>query len=177
MTLPANCAEATARTKHNGIYIIKSATTAKDPVLVECDAQTDGGDWMVIQKRQDGSVDFYRTWDEYKNGFGNIDGEHFLGLDQIAAITNIEGPQELLILMQDNITQTAYAKYTSFLIGNENEKFILKSVGNYSGTAGDSLAYHVGMKFSTKDRDNNEYSKNCAAFSWGAWWYKSCYER
>ena len=40
-----------------------------------CDAVTDGGGWMVVQRRKDGSVDFTKTWVEYEEGFGDLDGE------------------------------------------------------------------------------------------------------
>ena len=40
--------------------------------------ETDGGGWTVLLKRQDGSVEFYRNWADYKSGFGNLEGEHWL---------------------------------------------------------------------------------------------------
>ena len=67
-----------------------------------------------------------------------------------------------------------YAKYGRFRIGNEQALYRLK-VSSYSGTAGDSLAYHNNMAFSTKDRDNDRHgTDNCAVTYTGAWWYDSC---
>ncbi|KAH8291342.1 hypothetical protein KR054_010820 [Drosophila jambulina] len=47
-------------------------------------------------------------------------------------------------------------------------------MGNYSGTAGDSMTYHLSQPFSTFDRDN---AAGCAALRRGAWWYKNCVSR
>ena len=67
-----------------------------------------------------------------------------------------------------------YAKYGKFKIGDEPTKYRLE-VGSKSGMAADSLAYH-NMAFSTKDRDNDAWSSNCAVIYTGAWWYNYCYE-
>ena len=38
----------------------------------------------------------------------------------------------------------------------------------------DSLRYHLGMKFSTKDQDNDDRSISCATWLEGGWWYRDC---
>ncbi|XP_059219589.1 microfibril-associated glycoprotein 4 [Stomoxys calcitrans] len=171
---PINCHEATACTKRNGIYKIQIDSYSYDPFLVECDAKTENGGWIVIQKRQDGSEDFYRDWKDYKNGFGSLPGEFWIGLDKLFALTHYLGSQELLIVMEDEGVNR-YARYSNFIIGNESDYYSLKSLGKYTGNAGDSLSHHLGMKFTTKDRDNDEDANNCAETFKGAWWHRKCH--
>ncbi|TMW41756.1 hypothetical protein DOY81_013164 [Sarcophaga bullata] len=173
--LPKNCVEATVCTRRSGIYKILVTQHSNESFYVECDAETEGGGWIVAQSRKDGSIDFYRNWSDYEEGFGDLEGEHFIGLKTLYALTNFQGPQELLIVMGDNNNGRATAKYDGFSIGNETEMYKLKKLGMYSGTAGDSLTYHLGMKFSTKERDNDSDTGNCAQKYTGAWWYKSCH--
>ncbi|XP_075166251.1 ficolin-2-like [Haematobia irritans] len=174
--IPSNCGEATACTKRSGFYYIKIKEFSNDSFLVECDAYTDGGDWTIIQRRQDGSIDFYRTWSEYKIGFGDIDGEFFIGLDKLHAMTNYDRSQELMVLMENGTNaKEGYAKYDAFKIGDESEEYVLKRTGRYVGTAGDSLKGHIGLKFTTKDQDNDNYESNCAQSFMGAWWYGACH--
>ncbi|XP_065369378.1 fibrinogen C domain-containing protein 1-like [Calliphora vicina] len=174
-SLPKDCAEATACTHRSGFYKIQIPPYTEPSFYVECDAKTEDGDWIVIQRRQDGSVDFYRNWDDYQMGFGDIDGEFFIGLHKLYALTNNNGPQELIVEMEDVNEKMAYAKYDAFAIANASEMYKLKKLGRYSGTAGDSLQHSVGFKFTTKDRDNDGHSNNCAVMFIGAWWYNACH--
>ena len=128
----------------------------------------------MFQRRQDGSVDFYRGWDDYKAGFGQLTAEFWLRNDKIHRLT-ASRPSSLRVEMEDWNGGKAYAKYGKFNIGDEQAQYRLE-MGSYSGTAGDSLTYHNNMAFSTKDRDNDRSSSgNCAVYNTGAWWYNSCY--
>ena len=136
--------------------------------------RTDGGGWTVFQRRQDGSVDFYRGWNDYKAGFGQLTAEFWLGNDKIHRLT-ASRPSSLRVELEDWNGVKAYAKYGKFNIGDEQAQYRLE-VGSYSGTAGDSLAYHNNMAFTTKDRDNDRHSSNnCAVEYTGAWWYNDCH--
>ncbi|KFB50791.1 AGAP006914-PA-like protein [Anopheles sinensis] len=135
------------------------------------------GDWTVIQDRFDGSVDFYRPWVDYRDGFGVLRGEHWLGLAKVHAILQTGRRFELLVLLEDRNGGKAYAHYDQFMIGSEQEQFTLKKLGKYTGTAGDSLKEHKDLKFSTYDQDNDAGTKNCAHRHHGAWWFRNCYSR
>ena len=135
--------------------------------------ETDGGGWTVFQRRQDGSVHFYRNWTDYEDGFGNLTGEFWLGLGKINRLTK-EQSNTLRVDLGDFDNNTVYAQYTTFSVGNSTTEYNL-TVGGYSGTAGDSLAYHNGMKFSTRDNDNDKDSGNCAQYWNGAWWFNICF--
>ena len=153
----------------DGIYGI--SPDGNKSISVVCDQKTNGGGWTVFQRRLDGSVDFYRDWNNYKNGFGEFTSEFWLGNDNIHTITS-QG-SELLIELQDHENLTAHAYYHSFQVGSEAEKYVLHFT-EFSGTAGDSMSgQQDGMMFSTKDQDNS--GESCAQSFTGAWWYNKCH--
>uniref|UniRef100_A0A2K5TWH0 Fibrinogen C-terminal domain-containing protein n=1 Tax=Macaca fascicularis TaxID=9541 RepID=A0A2K5TWH0_MACFA len=144
------------------------------PLTVLCDMDTDGGGWTVFQRRVDGSVDFYRDWAAYKQGFGSRLGEFWLGNDNIHALT-AQGTSELRVDLVDFEDNHQFAKYRSFKVADEKEKYNLVLGAFVEGSAGDSLTSHNNHSFSTKDQDNDLSTGNCAVMYQGAWWYRTCH--
>ncbi|KAH8252931.1 hypothetical protein KR032_002745 [Drosophila birchii] len=156
-----------------GIHLIQLPNFL--PFLVACEGQTAAGPgWMAIQRRLDGSVNFYRNWDAYSKGFGKLNGEFFMGLEKIHRLTTSQ-PHELYISFKRFSGETSYAHYDDFLIGSAEEGYELTLLGHYQGNASDALRTHDKMKFSTFDRDNDAFTHmNCAVHHQGAWWYDFC---
>ncbi|KAM4022923.1 tenascin-R isoform 1-T2 [Anomaloglossus baeobatrachus] len=156
----------------SGVYNIYINGDQSQSVPVFCDMTTDDGGWIVIQRRQNGLTDFFRKWADYRVGFGNLEDEFWLGLDTLHLITS-QGRYELRIDMRDG-QESVYAYYNKFYVGDPRSMYKLR-IGDYNGTSGDSLTYHQGRPFSTKDRDNDVAVTNCASSYRGAWWYKNCH--
>ncbi|KAG8431032.1 hypothetical protein GDO86_019536 [Hymenochirus boettgeri] len=136
---------------------------------------TDGGGWIVFQRRVDGSVDFFRDWNIYKKGFGSQLSEFWLGNDNIHRLTS-SGTYQLRIDLSDFEGGHSFATYNSFSLSEEADNYKL-NLGDYSGgTAGDSLSYHRNRPFTTKDKDHDIHEDNCADRFKGAWWYGGCHD-
>lgn len=140
---------------------------------VLCDQETNGGGWLVLQKRSSGIVDFAnKNWNEYKDGFGNLSTEFWLGNEKIHRLSSMN--QQLLIEIEDFNGEKAHASYKEFSVLSEIEKYKL-FVDGYSGTAGDSLVPHNDLPFSTIDQDNDIHPVwHCSESKGGGWWYKKC---
>uniref|UniRef100_A0A1B8Y716 Fibrinogen C-terminal domain-containing protein n=1 Tax=Xenopus tropicalis TaxID=8364 RepID=A0A1B8Y716_XENTR len=141
------------------------------PLSVLCDMETDGGGWIVFQRRADGSVDFYRDWNSYKRGFGRKESEFWLGNDNLHLLT-ATGNFQLRVDLTDFSEQRTYAAYSNFRIAGEAQNYTLSLGGFTGGDAGDSLSGHKNFAFSTKDRDNKG---SCAQRFKGGWWYEACH--
>ena len=144
-----------------------------------CDSSTAGGGWLVVQRRQDGSVDFNRGWVDYEDGFGSLTGELWYGLRPLHCLTN-QGQWEMRIDFTLTDGTKSYLSYSSFKIGPASSNYQL-SISGYKGIASsDPFSTHSlnGMPFTTKDKDNDKWSKNCAVHdaggNAGGWWYNAC---
>ncbi|WAR17884.1 FIBA-like protein [Mya arenaria] len=153
-----------------GVYRIRPDGTSS--FFVRCDMETLGGGWTVIQRRVSDS-DFFKDWNTYQKGFGSLDTNFWLGLEQIHYISR-QDRYELRVDMTKYDGTTKYACYKVFELGDLTSGYKL-TVDEYSGTAGDSLSYHNGQQFSTYDNDNDNRGANCAEVYVGAWWYKACH--
>ncbi|VDI22880.1 ficolin, partial [Mytilus galloprovincialis] len=158
-----DCADNT--TCPSGIYKLHLTNISE----VYCDMDIDYGGWIVFQRRVNGKVNFYRDWNCYKYGFGNLNSEFWLGNELIHEITK-DGNYMLRIDLEDLEGETRTALYSNFILEDANSEYTLR-VSGYSGNAGDSLAEHNDKQFSTKDRNNID----CAIEFQGAWWYNGCH--
>ena len=168
----------------SGVYSITNfCGNCRAVAQAYCDARSGGGGWLVVQRRQDGSVSFNRGWKEYEAGFGDLNGEFWYGLQPLHCLTS-QGQWELRIdLIHSNGTKT-YLHYKKFAIGSASDKYPLQ-ISQFSGIYPvDPFSTHSlnGMKFTTKDSDNDLHpSINCAVReplknvkNSNGWWHRSC---
>ena len=128
--LAYNCAEMyKSGERKDGVYTIKPDNLPAFDVF--CDQTTAGGGWTVFQKRLNGSVDFYLYWNDYKIGFGDLNGEVWLGLHKIHRLTSDDNSM-LRVDLEDFEANTAYAEYNKFGVKNESDLYRL-NLGLYSG--------------------------------------------
>ncbi|XP_029369376.1 angiopoietin-2b isoform X1 [Echeneis naucrates] len=156
----------------SGIYSIQLPNSTQT-IKVFCDMKTRGGGWTVLQHRTNGSVNFHRGWRDYKMGFGEPSGEHWLGNDIIHKLTSSQ-EYSLQVQLKDREGNEAFSHYDRFYIDGEDSNYSLHAEG-FSGTAGrTSSLTHNGTQFSTKDRDNDLCTCKCSQLASGGWWFEAC---
>ncbi|KAL9707206.1 hypothetical protein quinque_010724 [Culex quinquefasciatus] len=133
-----------ASSRHSGVQRIHPQSGFSDPFEVFCDQDYEGGA-----------------------------GEFWLGLRKIHELT-YSNRYELRVLLEDWDGTRAVARYSDFLVAGPEDKYQLRSLGSFSGDAGDSMSYNLNMSFSTFDEDNDAVPSNCAVSLKGAWWYRDC---
>ncbi|KAF6375923.1 angiopoietin 2 [Rhinolophus ferrumequinum] len=168
-----DCAEAfKSGLTTSGLYTLTFPNSTQE-VKAYCDMETAGGGWTVIQRRGDGSVDFQRTWKEYKMGFGNPSGEYWLGNEFVSQVTN-QKRYVLKIRLTDWEGDEAHSLYEHFYLSGEELNYRIHLKG-LTGTAGKiSSISQPGNDFSTKDSDNDKCICKCSQMLTGGWWFDAC---
>ena len=138
------------------------------------------GGWTIIQRRVDNTTSFNRNRKEYNIGFGDFNGNFWLGLEKIKRLTDYE-TFELYIGLESFLTGTTahlgWSKYGSFSLGTDANDYKL-SISNYDTTssAGDAFEFHDGEFFSTPDEDNDSGTSHCGSIYSSGWWYHNCHD-
>ncbi|XP_051567714.1 angiopoietin-related protein 3-like [Myxocyprinus asiaticus] len=167
---PMDCSDVFKRGQRNsGVYSIKP--NQSEPFNVYCEISSDGAA-TVIQRREDGSVDFDQLWERYEHGFGKLEKEFWLGLEKIHSIAH-QGEYILHIELQDWKDEKRFKEYMFTLEGPASDYTL--HLTPLSGNLPDAMSNHTGIKFSTKDRDNDNLDEsNCARNYTGGWWFNAC---
>ncbi|MEQ2221765.1 hypothetical protein ILYODFUR_019002 [Ilyodon furcidens] len=157
----------------SGVYNIQPIDS--EPFNVLCEMTAEGG-WTVIQRRQDGSVDFDQLWQAYEKGFGSLNGEFWLGLENIHAIAK-DSSYILNIKFSDWGDDSAFVRFPFELGGRETNYSLLIQEAVTTDTLESSLTTDsaLSLPFSTRDQDNDrKVDINCAKHLSGGWWFSNC---
>ena len=145
-----------------------------------CDTLTDGGGWLVVQRRTNGSESFHRNWNDYEKGFGSLTGELWYGLRALHCLTQHEKWELRIDFTFDNGTKS-FMHYNHFRVGPATDNYRLSILGFTGITPIDPFTNHNinAQQFTTYDRDNDELKgRNCAddghGNESGGWWHNSC---
>lgn len=128
--------------------------------------------WTLVQSRYNGSVDFNQNYQTYIDGFGNPDGEFWIGNEALYRLTR-DNCSSARIQMVDIYGNAWEANYEDFRVGPASSGYRLSAQG-FTGNASDALSYQNNMEFSAIDRDRDISNSNCAADYEGGWWFSHC---
>ena len=144
-------------------------------IEARCDMETDGGGWLVIQRRlPNGTVNFTRDWSDYENGFGDLNGKFWYGLRNIHALTSRDDVElRIDMVLADNGSELSWT-YQTFRVAGATDKYRL-TIGGGKGSGWDAMEFSNGQQFSTYDKDNDNNSGSCSFIFQGGWWYDNCY--
>ena len=168
------------------LYSVQDFTRVESPFSVpvvpttltaRCDMTTDGGGWMVIQRRlPNGTVNFTRCWSNYENGFGDLDGEFWYGLKNIHHLTTRDDVELRIDMVKaDDGTELTWT-YQTFRVADASDNYRL-TIGEKEGAGHNAMATHNRQQFSTydQDQDHDNGEGRCAFSHQGGWWYNYCY--
>ncbi|XP_078481680.1 angiopoietin-1-like [Ciona intestinalis] len=140
--------------------------------------------WITIQKRINGEINFDRGWQNYADGFGNVGGEYWVGLEHMHALSNQNittdwfgsyvTPPRMRIDFEDQDGVTAYAEYKLFEVDTEKWNYQLIAARLDKATAVPVTAHSVLSTHSFSTYDNNNAYSDCPQRYHSGWWFLLC---
>uniref|UniRef100_A0A2M3Z504 Putative ficolin n=1 Tax=Anopheles braziliensis TaxID=58242 RepID=A0A2M3Z504_9DIPT len=134
----------------SSVYALQLCSTP--PQEVYCNQTFRNGGWLVVYSRNNGNVsNFNRSWESYKHGFGNPEGEYFIGLQYLHTLTYAVNYEVAFLLMRDGVENTVV--YDEFSVGSELEEYRIKRIGKPMGSM---RLFHADQSyyFHTTDRNH-----------------------
>jgi len=156
----------------SGLYKIQP-DPLQPPFLALCDMDTDGGGWTVFQNRYEGQIEFHKKdMKEYRQGFGNLAREFWLGLDKLNSLTaKSDQVQQLRIELTDFTDKTALASYRQFAVEDRFNKYRVSLLDGFDGSAGDSFIFSQGQQFRTDFHPDSKHNDCNIGDMVGGWWF------
>ena len=145
------------------------------PVIITPGIEQEDG-WIIFQRRVDTSVSFERSWDEYVAGFGEVDGNFWLGLEAIHNLTSAQPMSLQIDVVPFNIPAVSIP-YQQIHVGDAASEYLLTITSDIPGDGNlyNSMTHHSGSKFSTYDNDNDATNAfHCATRHRAGWWFRAC---
>ncbi|XP_055599988.1 angiopoietin-related protein 7-like [Uranotaenia lowii] len=118
--IPQTCSDVAG--SRSGVYRLQPQSGFQESFEAFCDQEYEGGGWTVIQNRLNGSVNFFRGWEAYEKGFGDLRGEFWLGLSKMHELSYSK-PHELHIILEDYEGKQVVAKYDSFQVPKKSTNY------------------------------------------------------
>lgn len=132
-----------------------------------------GSAWIVIQSRGPRMAEnFTRNYSEYERGFGDKNGEFWMGNKNIVQLLERFAKVEMRVEMMDMHGNIRFMEYKTFKMAKVDDGYKLK-LEFKEGSARDMFTHYNGEQFSTYDRQNEKAIQlvtRCQEKS-GGWWF------
>ena len=152
----------------SGLYTIKLGLFDRSSDAW-CDMDTDNGGWTVIMRRFSDKANFKRLYHEYEEGFGDLDGEFWYGLQALQSLTGNGGYEMRVDMFNDvnSTNSTEYVTYSTFEVGRVNYTL---TIGGFEGSISDSLLVFNDQEFAAKEHKDDFVP--CAKVVEAGWWFE-----
>ena len=149
---------------------------------VSCDQETDGGGWIMYQRRVDGTVNFTKNWEEYKYGFGDHGDnttELWLGNEKVYQVLQSNGSTEWQLRIEVDAFDGSgcWVVASNFRMNNETLRYSM-DWNNVSASVIELVFdwnYHKLIPFNTLDnKEGHDDMKACVDRFKVGWWYDDC---